>query len=189
MNITTSRKVLTLLTACLAFAAFQVQSSAAFIQGGIGFGGLFTPTGGTGSDLSDATGLNIGFSQVTTGTGDFMPAVGFNATFNDLVFSPANTPISSFWAVNTGAIDYTFDLLDISLDFQDADQINLSGSGMLMATGFDATPGAWTFSGQQGNVFFTFSSITAAGQVSEPATLFLLGLGIAGLAIARKRIR
>ena len=190
MNITSSRKFLTLLTACFAFAAFQVPASAAFIEGGIGFGGLFTPTGGSGVDLSDATGVDFGFSTVTDGTGDFAPAVGFNAVFNHLDFNPANTPITPFWTVNAGATMYSFDLLGVNLDFQDADQLSLSGNGILMANGFDDTPGSWTFTGQEGSIFFTFSSISIAEQIAEPTTVLLFGLGILGLAVAaRKRVR
>ncbi len=188
MNFTKSRKFFMVLTAIFALGAFQVPASATFIDGGIGFGGLFTPTGGTGLDLSDATGIDIGFSVVTTATGDFGPALGSNATFNQLDFNPANTPVTPLWSVVAGAITYSFDLLDVSLDFQDADQINLSGTGIVMANGFDDTPGAWTFSGQQGNIFFTFSSITIAENVAEPSTILLLGIGFLGLALMRKRV-
>ncbi|MEM7081372.1 MAG: PEP-CTERM sorting domain-containing protein [Pseudomonadota bacterium] len=179
------RTRLATLMAIFALASFQAPAMAGFIEGGIGFGGLFTPTGGTG--LGDATGISFGFSTVTTATGDFAPAAGEFASFNDLDFNPANTPITPLWSVTAGGINYAFDLLDISLDFQDADEINLSGTGILSATGFDDTAGTWTFSGQNGSVFFTFSSITIAESVSEPSTLLLLGLGLVGVAAVRRR--
>ena len=188
MNFTKSRKFLTVLTAVFAIGAFQAPASAGFIEGGIGFGGLFSPTGGNGADLSDATGIDIGFSTVTTADGDFTPALGFIAVFNQLDFNPANTPVTPLWSVTAGAMAYSFDLFDVSLDFQSASQINLSGTGIIMATGFDNTPGAWTFTGQQGNIFFTFSSITIAQGVAEPSTLLLLGIGFLGLGIMRKRV-
>ncbi len=59
-----------------------------------------------------------------------------------------------------------------------------------MANGFDDTPGSWTFTGQEGSIFFTFSSISIAEQIAEPTTVLLFGLGILGLAVAaRKRVR
>ena len=170
--------------------ALPISATAMPITGAIGFGGLFTPTGGAGLDLSDATGLDVGFAVVTAASEDYAPALGNSATFNAVVFNPSNTPITPLWTVNAGAITYSFDLLDLSLDCQDADQINLTGSGMVSATGFDDTPGQWTFSGQQGNIFYTFSSITqssAAEPVPAPGTLILLVAGLAGVGFSRRR--
>lgn len=162
---------------------------AAPITGGIGFGGLFTPIGGT--DQSDATGIDISFSVVTAASGDFLPAQGQNATYNHIDFSPANTPIASLWSVDAGAITYSFDLSSLTLDFVTATQINLSGAGTILATGYDDTPGLWTFTGQRGSVLFTFSGITIAddntNEVSEPITLALLMSGLLGLSLSLRK--
>lgn len=185
MKINRSPKALfiALATAC-ALLLLSTTAQAAQITGAIGFGGLFTPTGGTG--LDDATGIDIGFAQVTAAGGDFVPAMGNNAVFNHLDFAPPNTPITPFWTVDAGPTTYSFDLGDVFVDFQDANQLSLSGTGVLMATGFDDTPGIWTFSGDQGNIFFTFSSITS--NIPEPNTALLLGLGLVGLGSARRRL-
>ncbi|MBT8447825.1 MAG: PEP-CTERM sorting domain-containing protein [Gammaproteobacteria bacterium] len=161
--------------ACIALGAAPLTASANLLQGGIAFGGLFTTTGGTG--LGDATGLNIGFSLVTAASGDFAPAAGINATYSPLTLNSSGTPVTPLWEVVAGAITYPFDLLDLSVDLQDADSLFLSGAGTLTATGFDPTPGAWTFSGQRGNIFLTLSSITgvvADADVPEPGTLGML---------------
>ena len=181
------RNLLATLAASIGLFAFSGAASAAPIMGTIGFGGIFNPTGGTG--LGDATGISIGFSNVTAATGDFAPTLGENVLWSALDFNPANTPLAALWTVDLGGSVYSFDLDDVAVDLQSATQLNLSGSGTLFATGFDATDGLWTFSGQGSNVFFTFSSISTAGPVPvpAPATLLLIGIGLAGLGASRRR--
>ncbi|MBT8446633.1 MAG: hypothetical protein HKO62_13115 [Gammaproteobacteria bacterium] len=183
------RRGLAATLACIALGTAPLPASATLLQGAIGFGGLFNPTGGT--DLSDATGISIGFSIVTAATGDFVPAIGNNVTWSPLTFNPANTPLASLWQVTAGLVTYSFDLLNVTVDSQDAAALFLSGSGSLLATGFDPTPGAWSFSGQSGNVFFTFSSISGVvtdADLAEPGTLLILFLTIlVGLPVLRRR--
>jgi hypothetical protein len=185
-----SKKRIIASVAAIAIVA-PLSALAAPITGAIGFGGLFTPSGGTGANLSDATGIDISSSLVTTASGDFLPAAGASATYNHIDFSPVNTPITSLWSVSAGSITYSFDLSSLTLDFLSATQISLSGAGTILATGFDDTPGLWTFTGQQGSIFFTFSGITTADDitnaVSEPITLALLMSGLFGIGLSRRK--
>ena len=164
---------------------FSVGASAMPITGAIGFGGAFAPTGGT--DLSDATGINFLTAFVLAGNGTFAGIPSFTgASFTDFTFDPFAAAVEPLWTVSAGGVDYSFDLEGISVDFQSDTQINLSGTGTLMATGFDNTAGEWVFSGDAtGVIVFTFSSIT--GAVPEPGTLALLGLGALGFVAARRR--
>lgn len=174
---------LTLMSLCLlGLSTATVQ--AATLDGGIGFGGVFATSGG--ATLDTATGIDISLAIVTTAAGDFVPAVGATASFSHLNFAPPNTPIEPLWTVTVGPTTYSFDLSDVTVDLQTAAELNLSGNGTLMAPGFDDTPGEWTFSGQNGNVFFTFSAITSV-PIPEPGTGLLLGLGLFGLGVVRRR--
>lgn len=185
-----SKKRIIASVAAMALVA-PLSALAAPITGAIGFGGLFTPSGGTGTNLSDATGIDIGFSVVTTASGDFLPAVGQSAVYSHIDFAPVVLPATPLWTVNAGPITYSFDLSSLTLDFLSATEINLSGAGSIAATGYDDTPGLWTFTGQQGSIFFTFSGITIADDdtnpVSEPITLALLMSGLIGVRMSRRK--
>jgi hypothetical protein len=174
---------LTLVSLCL-LALSTAAAHAATLDGGIGFGGIFVPSGG--ATLVTATGIDITLAVVTATAGDFVPAAGASAAFSHLNFAPPNTPIEPLWTVIVGPTTYAFDLSDVTVDLQTVAELNLSGNGTLMATGFDDTAGEWTFSGQEGNVFFTFSAITSV-PVPEPGTGLLVGLGLAGLGVGRRR--
>jgi len=187
MLINKSRGLLVRLTAIVVLA-FPLGALAVPITGGIGFSGLFDPTGGTG--LGDATGISFNGAFVATGDGIYagIPApFSTPATFTDFQFSPlAPDPVDPLWTVSFGGIDYSFSLENVSVDFQDGNQLNLSGSGILSATGFDDTAGTWEFSGNTaGVILFSFSSITAA-TASEPGMLLLLAMGLPMLGVARR---
>lgn len=191
MRLHQSRTWLLAGAAVLGLAMAPLPASAVPISGGIGFGGLFVPTGGT--DLSDATGLNVLTAQVTVATGDLTPTAGASTGGGDLFFADFGfdpltpDPVSPLWEVTVGLDTYSFDLASISIDLQTMDELNLSGSGTMMASGLDDTAGTWTFSGNAaGNVLFSFSSITVAQGVPEPGTLALLAVGLLGAGASRR---
>lgn len=179
-----NRRIAAAAIATMGIWSISGAASAAFIEGSIGFGGNFSVSGGSG--LLDATGMDITFAGVTTASGDLAPALGSPASFNHLDFDPANTPVTPLWTVDLGGVVFSFDLLSVNVDDRSDTALNLSGFGTLMGTGFDDTAGAWTFSGNSLGTLFTFSSITAS-QVPVPATLLLVGIGLAGFGVARRR--
>ncbi|MEL7450167.1 MAG: PEP-CTERM sorting domain-containing protein [Pseudomonadota bacterium] len=187
------KNTLAAVVVCLGLGAMPGVASAAFIQGAISFGGLFVPLDSNGdvTILPLATGITFGNNNNTVvgpATGDFAGLTGEQAVFSNIEFNPANTPITPLWSVSSGGINYSFDLDNISVDNLGLQEINLSGSGTLMADGFDDTYGTWVFSGDSnGIILFSFSSITGANAVPEPASLLLVGAGLMGFAAARRR--
>jgi hypothetical protein len=175
--------ITTTLLAGVALLLCSASASAAFIGGSITFSGDFQPTGG--ANLGDATGIDfLGDDFDVDGiTGDFASAgivVGDIGTINDFQFNPLVGPVSPLWAIDI----FSFDLSAINIDFQSAGALLLSGSGTVMAAGFDDTAGTWSLTANSAGSIFNFSSGTT---VAEPASLALIGLGLVGLVVGRRK--
>lgn len=130
----------------------------------------------TGISFNDTDG-DLFNANVQSATADFAGLVGFdNATFQDFQFSPFSASIDPLWSVN----DFWFELNTLNVDYQSDSALVLSGYGTITATGFDATPGSFNFSGNS----FTWSATSA---VPEPATMLLFGTGLIGLVALRRK--
>jgi len=121
--------------------------------------------------------------QVNSAKGDFASLVGQTGSIEDLMFAPGLfTPIMGFQTV--GAL--TFDLLSVVPVLQTADFLVLSGSGILHYAGNTAN-GTFKFTGNGDDGTFSFSASDGTTAVPEPASMLLMGTGIAAAAIARRR--
>lgn len=184
------KSVRALATAAFAAALLAVAGAhAAPLQGQIGFGGAFTPTGGTG--LGDATGLEIIDSVVLQDSqeGDFVGIPdGETVIWSPLTFDPPDLPVTPLWFIEpTPGVVFEFDLLTVEVLVQNESFLALGGTGTLMATGFDPTAGTWSFNSEGGLAgVFTFSSNTVT-PMPAPATLLLVGLGLVALGRVRRR--
>ena len=107
----------------------------------------------------DATGLTF-FNPMTVmnATGDLTSTVGGSAIFQDLKFG--TSPISNFW--------------------------NVSGGGIMHGgTGFEDTPGNWSFSSLYGT-----SQFVSGTSVPDASIMLLLGISLLVLGVlSRKKYR
>jgi len=144
-----------------------------------------------------SAGKATAFTGVTVGgipTGTFAGTDGSSVTWNSFGWGfYDNTPVKPLWTFTSGENTYAFELDKVSVAEQNDKFLNLLGNGMLYATGYDATPGAWSFTisnplgGEHQNFAFTFAN----SQTSVPdggVTAMLIGGALAGLAFIRRKL-
>jgi hypothetical protein len=124
-------------------------------------------------------------------TGDFSLLVGQTAVFQDFTIGAS---VGSEWALSL-IPGFSFDLATSANLSANNIFLNIVGTGVVHAPGFENTPGTFTLtasrSGGDSQVNFSFAASTTAVPRSTPdggATALLLGAGLLGMgAIARRK--
>ena len=161
-------------------------------SGSVSMAGGFTPKGGN-ADLSDAKGIHFlpagpGNVMVTSpgGTGSFASlTTGTVGSIHDFNFTPF-TPVGNFLTIGA----FSFDLNSITVVTQNATFLDLHGTATVSEAGFADTTATFDFSGQGGGApaTFSWSATASASDVPEPMTVGILGIGLAGFGVLRRRI-
>lgn len=200
-----------LMVAAAAFAA-TTPAQAALVTGQISIGGYAAPSGsgsfGTangydavmGQGGAASPGTAGGITSYGAGSGSFAGLscssnAGGCGTIADILNFGTFSPITGFLTLATGVGGPTisFDLSSIYNSSANADPLTggtlmFSGLGTINFSGYDATPGVFTFTAQ-GNQISSFSAAAISAPVPEPGTwaLMLLGFGAVGYSLRRRR--
>jgi hypothetical protein len=162
------------------------------ISGSIGFNGTPTVTGGS----SFATSTTITSYTDTTVAGGSMSGAyaGIPATtavtFNPFQYNTPVVPVTPLWTFVFGGLTYSLDALTMVSQFSSLTNTwNIAGTGTARITGFDATPGTYTFTLTNAGAAFSFASTATASRVPDGGTTALMvGFSVLALGLlARKQ--
>jgi hypothetical protein len=178
------------LASIAAAVAFAAVAQANPIVGSVGFNGHFTSDATTAGDLTTATTMTITGIDSVTGTGDLSGATAPYSFLTPIGVNAGPSIVNSqLWSVTVGGSTFTLKVDSESQVLTSAATIVLQGSGTLSdgAGPLEDTAGTWQVSFGASGDSFTWQGTSAANVPDGGMTAILLGVGISGLAMIRRK--
>lgn len=163
-----------------------INGSISFVGGATLDGPLATATAFTGFTGPSGSGSPVVLGSSTTG--DFAGVPGNTAaTFSLFTFNPAPVSVNPLWSFNYGGKLYSFSIASITIDYQSATFLNISGTGMAHIDGFTDTLGSFSITDTRLGSAPVVTFGASFSVVPEPTSAALLLLGGVGIALVSRR--
>ncbi len=194
------------LTAAAACVVMAAAAQAIPVSGQISLGGYAAAVGSVG--MAAATGLDFvangsaglspgtagGITSFGAGSGSFSGFAcaslgGSCGSIKDLA-SFSTGPLSSFLTLANGSTTVSFDLASLSVTSRDfgSNTISLTATGVINETGYSATAGTFILTAQGDSITsFSATTLAAANNIPEPASLAILGGSLAAIGLVRRK--
>jgi hypothetical protein len=172
------KNVISLLLTCF-ISLIATSGHAATVNGSLTVGGVYDNTPSNTITLT---------SVWTSGgaTGDFIGTVFGSpvGTGGAMASLDSFSTVNSFFVVEGWTLDLTSLVVDVPNTF-----LNLSGEGVLIGHGFDATEAIWSFSAESSTSYSMTVTVAGIPAVPVPAAIWLFGSGLIGLVgVARRKV-